>query len=100
MTTEKIETMPEEIKQIEDGKPMYTISKDLLVVETTKDFSNPLSDDKNAMKLFLENNLEILDSYFNDNDNNYGISVYACGYNGKAQDEFIQSWLDENVKVF
>ena len=97
---ETIETMDEEIKQIEDGKPMYTISKNLLVVETTKDFSNPLSSDKNAMKLFLENNLETMKSYFDDNDNNYGIGFYACGYDGRAQQEFAQSWLDNGVRVF
>ena len=102
MITETIETMPEEIKeieQIEDGKPMFTISKDLVVVETANLFSNPLSYDYNAMKLFLDNNLETLDSYFNDNDNNYGISAYACGYNGDAQDEFIKGWLDNGVQV-
>ena len=102
MTNEKNETIPEEIKEIQQtevGKPMYTIGINMVVVETTKDFANPISNDKNMMELFLKNNRETMESYFNE-ENNYAISFYACGYNGTAQDEFIQGWLDNGVRVF
>ena len=77
----------------------FTISKDLEVVETTSTWANPLSSNYDMMKLFLKNNRESLESYHNDNENNYGIVFYECGFNGKAQDEFIQDWMDNGVKV-
>ena len=80
------------------NEKMYTINRDMKVVETTETWSNPLSYDKNAMELFLKNNLETLESYHN-SDDNYGLSFYACGYNGRAQDEFIQGWADNGVRV-
>ena len=99
---ETIETISEEfveIQEIEQGKPMYTISRDMVVVETTKDFSNPLSYDRDALKLFLENNRELLKEYHNSEDN-FALSFYACGYNGTAQNEFAQAWADSGVMVF
>ena len=86
-------------KQIEQGRPMFTIDKDLVVVETTATWANPLSYDYDMMKLFLENNRETLESYHN-SDDNYGIAFYECGYNGSAQDEFVQGWADNGVRVF
>ena len=35
-----------------------------------------------------------------DEENNYGLAFYACGYDGKAQQEFISSWAEEGVSVF
>ena len=58
-----------------------------------------LSYDKEAIQLFLDNNKYALERYFNDNENNYGISFYECGYNGTAQDEFIKGWKENGVKV-
>ena len=101
--TEIIETIATEFveaEQVEQSKHMFTISKDMLVVETDKDFSNPLSYDKEAIQLFLENNSYALERYFNDNENNYGIGFYACGFNGTAQQEFAQAWADSGVLVF
>ena len=101
MKTETLETISEEFeqsKEIEQGKPMYTINRDMVVVETTATWSNPLSSDRDMMKLFLDNNRETLESYHN-SDDNYGISFYECGYNGKAQDEFVQGWADNGVRV-
>ena len=92
--------MAKQIEQVEQSKPMFTISKDMLVVETDEDFSNPLSYDKEAIQLFLDNNKYALERYFNDNENNYGIGFYACGYNGTAQQEFAQAWADNGVRVF
>ena len=100
--TEIIETIATEFveaEQAEHSKPMFTISKDMLVVETDKDFSNPLSYDKEAIQLFLDNNKYALERYFNDNENNYGIVFYECGYNGAAQDEVIKGWKENGVKV-
>ena len=90
----------EESKKIMKGRTMYTINKNMQIVETKTVRCNPSSYDYNALKLFLENNRELMDSYFNDDENNYGISVYACGFNGTAQDEFIQDWADSGVMVF
>ena len=100
--TEQVENI-EEVKEMEGvkkGKPMFTISKDMLVVETDEDFSNPLSYDKEAIKLFIDNNKYALERYFNDNENKHGIAFHECGFSGKAQDEFIQSWMDNGVRVF
>ena len=102
MKTETLETISEEFEQNKEieQKPMYTISRDMVVVETTANWSNPSSYDRDALKLFLENNREALESYFNDNDNNYGITFYECGYNGTEQQIFIQEWMDAKVRVF
>ena len=100
---ENIETIATEFvetEQIVNSKPMFTINKDMLVVETDEDFSNPLSYDKEAIQLFLYHNKYSLERYFNDNENNYGIGFYACGYDGRAQQEFAQSWADSGVRVF
>ena len=32
--------------------------------------------------------------------NNYGLAFYACGYDGKAQQDFINGWAEEGVSVF
>ena len=89
-----------ESKKIMKGRKMYTINKNMQIVETPTVRCNPSSYEYDALKLFLDNNRETLDSYFNDNENNYGISVYACGFNGTAQDEFVQGWADNGVRVF
>ena len=88
-----------ESKKIMKGRTMYTINKDLMIVETPTVRCNPSSYDRNALKLFLENNSELLKEYHN-SENNYGIGFYACGYNGTAQQEFAQAWADNGVRVF
>ena len=102
MKTEQIETISEEFeqnKEIEQGKPMYTINRDMKVVETTNVFSNPLSQDYNALTMFLKNHLETLKEYHDSNEN-YGIAFHECGYNGIEQQIFIQEWMDAKVRVF
>ena len=87
-------------KQIEAVEAvLYTINRDMQIVETATVRCNPSSYDRDALQLFLDNNRELLDSYFND-ENNYGIGFYACGYNGQDQQEFAQDWADEGVRVF
>ena len=88
-----------ESKRIMKGRTMYTINKNMEIVETETVRCNPSSYDYNALKLFLENNKDLLESYFNDDDN-YGIGFYACGYDGRAQQEFAQDWADSGVMVF
>ena len=88
-----------ESKRIMRGRTMYTINKDFMIVETKTVRCNPSSYDYNALKLFLENNKELLEDYFN-SDDNYGIGFYACGYDGRAQQEFAQAWRDNGVRVF
>ena len=88
-----------ESKKIMKGRTMYTINKNMQIVETKTVRCNPSSYDRDALKLFLDNNKELLSEYHN-SDNNYGITFYECGYNGKAQDEFAQAWADNGVMVF
>ena len=109
-TFEEIETFEEtekyipesellESKKIMNGRTLYTINKNMKIVETPTVRCNPSSYDRDALKLFLENNRELLKEYHN-SDNNYGIGFLACGYNGKAQDEFAQAWADNGIRVF
>ena len=88
-----------ESKRIMQGRTMYTINKDFMIVETPTVRCNPSSYSYEALEVFLKNNKELLDSYFN-SDENYGIGFYACGYDGRAQQEFAQSWADSGVLVF
>ena len=88
-----------ESKKIMNGRTLYTINKNMEIVETPTVRCNPSSYDYNALKLFLENNRELLSEYHNSEDN-YGIGFYACGYNGTAQQEFSQAWADSGVMVF
>ena len=88
-----------ESKRIMKGRTMYTINKNMEIVETPTVRCNPSSYDYNALKLFLENNRELLSEYHNSEDN-YGIGFYACGYDGRAQQEFAQDWADNGVRVF
>ncbi len=88
-------------KQIEAVEAvLYTINRDMQIVETATVRCNPSSESYDALKLFLDNNRETLESYFNDDENNYGIGFYACGFNGTAQQEFAQDWADNGVRVF
>ena len=88
-----------ESKKIRKGRTMYTINKNMEIVETVTVRCNPSSYDRDALKLFLDNNSELLKEYHN-SENNYGIGFYACGYDGRAQQEFVQAWADNGVRVF
>ena len=88
-----------ESKRIMRGRTMYTINRDFEIVETPTVRCNPSSYSYEALELFLKNNKELLDSYFN-SDENYGIGLYACGYDGRAQQDFAQAWADSGVRVF
>lgn len=87
-----------ESKRIMRGRTLYTINRDFMIVETKTVRCNPSSYSYEALEVFLKNNKELLESYFN-SDDNYGISVYACGYDGRAQQEFTQAWADNGVRV-
>ena len=89
-----------ESKRIMRGRTMYTINRDLEIVETPTVRCNPSSYDYNALKLFLEHNRETLEEYHSVKDNNDAISSYVCGYNRTKQDDFIEGWADEGVRVF
>ena len=105
MKKEEVEV--EEVKEVKEergskmtnGKIIYTISKEMKVVEATDNFSNPTSTDRNILELFLKNNQYEMERYFDDEDR-YGIAFYACGYNGPAQQEFVEGWAEVGVKVF
>ena len=89
----------EQVEQIEEGNRVFTISEEMVVVETINLYSNPSSYSYEAMKLFLDNNFSIMKEYFEDGNNN-GIAFYECGFNGNAQQDFIKEWLENGVKVF
>ena len=89
-----------ESKRIMRGRTMYTINQDMEIVETETVRCNPSSYDYNALKLFLEHNRETLEEYHSVKDNNDAISGYVCGYNRTKQDDFIEGWADEGVRVF
>ena len=80
-------------------KKLYTINKELEVVETTNMRSNPSSEDCSALKLFLKDNLSVMEDFFH-SEGNHGIAFHKCGFNGTAQDEFAQAWADNGVEVF
>ena len=88
-----------ESKKIMKGRTMYTINSNMEIMKTETVRCNPSSYSYDAIKLFLNNNLSLLEDYFND-DHNRGIAFHECGYNGKARDEFIRSWKDNGVRVF
>ena len=58
-----------ESKKLMRGRTLYTINKNMQIVETPTVRCNPSSYDKEALKLFLDNNRETRDSYFNDENN-------------------------------
>ena len=89
-----------ESKRIMRGRTMYTINRDMEIVETETVRCNPSSYDYNALKLFLEHNRETLEEYHSVKDNNDAISYYVCGYNRTKQDDFIEGWADKGVRVF
>ena len=88
-----------ESKKLMRGRTLYTINKNMEIVKTVTVRCNPSSYDRDALKLFLDNNSELLKEYHN-SENNYGIGFCACGYDGRAQQEFAQSWADNGVRVF
>ena len=104
---EEVEEMGKYIPEIEltesqklmRGRTLYTINKNMEIVKTVTVRCNPSSYDRDALKLFLDNNSELLKEYHN-SENNYGIGFCACGYDGRAQQEFAQSWADNGVRVF
>ena len=102
--TEQVEKyIPEselsESKKIMKGRTMYTINSNMEIMKTETVRCNPSSYSYDAIKLFLNNNLSLLEDYFND-DHNRGIAFHECGYNGKARDEFVREWFEKGVRVF
>lgn len=52
-----------------------------------------------GVREFTRENLDILLDKMYSNDN-YGLSFYACGFDGKAQDDFCDYWNSRGVSVF
>ena len=53
-----------------------------------------------GVKAFVEAYGDVIEDQQADKENNYGLAFYVCGYDGKAQQEFISSWAEEGVSVF
>lgn len=58
----------------------------------------PCSDLK-GVKEFVAEYKDLLEIQHN-SDDNYGLAFYECGYNGQAQQEFIESWAEIGVAIF
>lgn len=58
----------------------------------------PCGDIKGLMK-FVKEDLNILLDKIN-SDDNYGLAFHACGYNGQAQQDYIEYWNRLGVSVF
>ena len=56
--------------------------------------------DLKVVKEFVNYNLDILLEKLEDEENNYGLAFYACGYNGDAQQDFWKYWRDKGLSVF
>ena len=78
---------------------MYTINSNMEIMKTETVRCNPASYSYDAIKLFLRNNSSLLEDYLNDDDNR-SIAFHECGYNRKAQDEFVREWFEKGVRVF
>lgn len=58
----------------------------------------PCGSIKGLMK-FVKEDLDVLLNKIS-NDDNYGLAFHACGYNGQAQQDYIDSWAELGVTVF
>ena len=52
-----------------------------------------------GLKRFVKENLDILFQKL-ESEENYGLAFYACGYNGQAQQEYIDYWEKQGLTVF
>ena len=48
---------------------------------------------------FVKEDLGVLLEKIN-SDDNFGLAFHACGYDGQAQQDYIESWADLGVTVF
>lgn len=55
--------------------------------------------DLKGVKEFVATYGDLLEIQHN-SDDNYGLAFYECGYNGQAQQEFIESWAEIGVAIF
>lgn len=53
-----------------------------------------------GVKAFVEACGDLIEDQQADEEANYGLAFYACGYDGKAQQDFIESWAELGVSVF
>lgn len=59
---------------------------------------HPFGSIKGLMK-FVKEDLDVLLEKIN-SDDNFGLAFHACGYDGQAQQDYIESWADLGVTVF
>ena len=55
--------------------------------------------DLKGVKEFVAEYKDLLEIQLNSEDN-FRLAFYECGYNGKAQQEFIESWAEIGVCIF
>ena len=53
-----------------------------------------------GVKAFVEACGDLIEEKLADEEHNYGLAFYACGYDSKAQQDFIDSWAEQGVSVF
>ena len=52
-----------------------------------------------GLKKFVKEDLDVLLDKIS-SDDNYGLAFHACGYDGQAQQDYIESWAELGVTVF
>lgn len=58
-------------------------------------------EDKEKVEATAEDLIDLVQEQIADTENNYGLAFYACGYDGRAQTDFIKYYADEyGVDVF
>ena len=58
----------------------------------------PCGSIKGLTKFVKEDLGDLLDKI--SSDDNYGLAFHACGYDGQAQQDYIESWAELGVTVF
>lgn len=84
-----------EIKYIYNQTPFGWVWQ--LVIDGYE-FFYPCGDLK-ALKKFVKSELKILLEK-KESNNNHGLAFYACGFNGQAQQEYIDYWEKQGLTVF
>lgn len=53
--------------------------------------------DKDKVEATAKDLIDLVQEQIADTENNYGLAFYACGYDGEAQQRFVQQFTDVTV---
>ena len=54
-------------------------------------------EDKDKVEAATKDLIDLVQEQIADTENNYGLAFYACGYDGEAQQRFVQQFTDVTV---